>query len=116
MTLVHVALPDEWIEASDAGHYPWSSRSVTFADEGFVHLSRPHQVAGVLNRFYADVEMVLLLVIEDASLPDVVDEDLYGAGENFPHLYRALPVEAISFVVEVERSDDGSWWVPPVIT
>ena len=95
--IFHLALPNDWAEAFRAGEYTMSTRGVTLQEEGFIHCSTIRQVEGVANRFYADVEQVVMLVIDPAQVgaeirweapaPDVADL--------FPHVYGALPIASV---------------------
>ena len=90
----HLALRDELEQARTTGHYPWSTRGVTYEQQGFVHASFATQVAGIRSDTYRDVSDSDLVVLElDPRTIDVpvVVEDL-GAGAAYPHLYGALPV------------------------
>jgi uncharacterized protein (DUF952 family) len=94
--LFHIALPADWQNAQATGIYAMSTRGVTLADEGFIHCSRRHQVEATANRFYGDVTELVLLTIDEARLDaPVVDEDLYGTGETFPHVYGPIPVAMV---------------------
>lgn len=102
--LYHLALAADWDAARAAGRYEVSTRGVTLAEEGFIHLSRADQVAATAERFYADVEDLLLLVIDPDRLTDEVRDDPVG-DDTFPHLYGPLPLDA---VVEVRRHQPPS--------
>jgi glutathione S-transferase len=94
--LYHIALPADWERAVESGTYATSTRGVTLADEGFIHCSRAHQVEATANRFYGDLDDLLLLTIDEVALDaPVVDEDLYDTGESFPHVYGPIPVSAV---------------------
>ena len=99
--LYHLALRHDWQRAKVEGHYPHSSRGLALADVGFVHASQAHQVEPTLRRFYGDLPAaeVLLLAIDPARLgPAGVElrlEPAPDSGELFPHLYPALPLEAV---------------------
>ena len=94
--LYHIALPADWESAQATGTYAMSTRGVALAEEGFIHCSWAHQVEATVNRFYADVAELVLLTIDEAALDaPVVDEDLYGTGETFPHVYGPIPVSAV---------------------
>ena len=49
----HLALANPWAEAQAAGTYTVSTLGLDLADVGFIHCSRPEQVDGVFERFYA---------------------------------------------------------------
>jgi glutathione S-transferase len=68
---------------------------------GFLHASYAHQIDGTHARFYADLPAgaVRLLTIDPARLQeagvDVIAEPAPESGELFPHLYGALPTDAV---------------------
>ena len=96
MRLFHLVEQATWDTALRDGSYPWSTRGVTLADEGFVHCSFDHQVAATSLRFYADVDDLLLLEIDGDRLgAPVVVEQLDGAPEPFPHIYGPLDLDAV---------------------
>jgi uncharacterized protein (DUF952 family) len=92
----HLVERHVWDAAVDAGSYPWSTRGVTFEHEGFVHCSFAHQVPATSERFYADVENLVLLSIDESLLTcPLVVEQIDGAPEPFPHLYGPLDIAAV---------------------
>lgn len=94
--LYHLVERSTWDAAVAAGSYPWSTRGVTLEQEGFVHCSTAAQVPGTSERFYADVEDLLLLTIDESLLTSpVVVEQINGAPEPFPHIYGPLEVSAV---------------------
>ncbi|MEB3332381.1 MAG: DUF952 domain-containing protein [Synechococcaceae cyanobacterium] len=121
--LYHLALRREWQAArlAGAGLYRRSTRGQSLEEVGFVHLSEAHQVPATAGRFYANLPAgeVLLLTIdrqrllaaglevrwEAAALQAGVSAGVVSGGdlsagdlsapELFPHLYGALPVEAV---------------------
>ncbi len=106
--LFHVALREDWEQAVAAGAYVWSTRGVTVATEGFVHLSRADQVEGTLRLFYADVtgDLVLLVVDPELTAAEMRLED------GFFHTYGELPVRAVVDVLSIARASDGGWLSP----
>jgi glutathione S-transferase len=53
--ILHLAIRADWEAAKSSGHYPWSTRGITVADEGYTHCSFEAQWEGVRDRFYADL-------------------------------------------------------------
>ena len=93
--LFHITEAHVWRAAESAGRFPWSTRGVTFEQQGYVHCSFRDQVATVRRIAYADVaDRDLLLLEVDPTGLDVVVEDL-DAGADYPHLYEPLPVTAV---------------------
>ncbi len=94
--LFHIALPDDWEAARADGRYTTSTRGRTLADEGFIHCSFAEQVATTIQRFYADLDEVVLLRIDPHRLgAPVIVEDLLGTGEEFPHVYGPIALDAV---------------------
>ena len=92
--LLHVAERAEYEAARSAGatHYAPGA----FEAEGFVHLCRPDQLAGVLQRYYRNREDLLLLHLDAAAFDaELRMEDGTGRGERFPHLYGPVPLRAV---------------------
>jgi uncharacterized protein (DUF952 family) len=72
--------------------------------EGFIHCSSAEQWPVVRRSFYADHPgPLLLLAIDPNRLREPPVEEVGNAetGETFPHLYAALPVEAVVAVTEL---------------
>ena len=113
--LFHLALPDEWADAQPSGHYDRSTRGRSLDDEGFVHCSYRHQVTATANRFYADLPAVVVLTLDVARLGAlVVAESAAPGGEVFPHVYGAIPVEAVSAAAVWKRGPDDVYVDPPI--
>lgn len=106
--LVHAIAAAEWAAVADAVRPP------SLAEEGFVHLSRPDQIAWVADQRFAGREDLLLLVIDQELLPSpVVWEDCYETGQEFPHLYAPLPRGAVVDVMAWRPGPDG--FEPPAL-
>jgi uncharacterized protein (DUF952 family) len=99
--LYHLALADEWRQAQADGVYRRSSRGLALEQVGFVHACQAHQLAATHQRFYADLpaSAVRLLSIDPERLArhgvPIRYEPAAESGELFPHLYGALPLEAV---------------------
>ena len=103
--LYHLALREEWQAARAAGVYRRSTRGRSLEEVGFIHLSEAHQVPATAARFYADVPAsdLLLLTLDPQQLANAgltvrrepADPRAGAAAECFPHLYGALPLEAV---------------------
>ena len=96
--LFHVASVEEWERARGTGWYDRSTRGLSLAEVGFVHLSTDEQWPGVLTRFYGDhAGALVLLEIDPTRLDAPLRWESVGpdGGERFPHLYGPLPVDAV---------------------
>ncbi len=95
--IYHVTSPAEWELALKEGFYVAPS----LLAEGFIHLSKAHQVAGVLERYYSGQTGLILLTVDPSKLTVPLKYELAPAlHEWFPHVYGTIPVEA---VVAVEK-------------
>lgn len=113
--LFHAALPEDWAAAQAAGVYERSTRGRSLAEEGFIHASYESQVAATVNRFYADLDELVLLEVDRERLDiDVVDESPTGdpTEEHFPHLYGPLSVAAVVQAQPWRRAEGEPWRLP----
>jgi uncharacterized protein (DUF952 family) len=93
----HIAAAHEWAQAQQRGEYRTSSLEA----EGFIHCSTRDQVLGTARRFFARRTDLLLLRLDGARLapllryeaPVPASQELDG--QRFPHLYAALPLDAV---------------------
>lgn len=94
--IFHLTEPARWERSLAEGVHTASTRGVELADEGFVHCSTAEQWPRVRALFYADVDDLLLLhVDEDRLSSPVVYEQLGGATEPFPHVYGPIDLAAV---------------------
>jgi glutathione S-transferase len=107
----HIAYPAEWDEAKTAGEYRMSTRGRTMDEEGFIHASGAFQVAPVADRFYADEEgpLVVLVVDVDRLAAEVRYEAVPGSEAPFPHIYGPINPDAVIRVLPLERGGDGKY-------
>ncbi len=103
--IVHLALPEDWAAAQAAGFYAVSTRGASIAEVGYLHACDSlAQAAGVAAHFYADVDDLVLLDLDEAALAAhglrVVVEPGDPAdphSERFPHVYGGpIPLDVIT--------------------
>lgn len=94
--IFHIARAADWAVAVEAGDYRISTRGRTLDEEGFIHCSMDHQVAGVARAFYADEPDLVLLEIDPFRITVPIRwEGAETRGDQFPHIYGPLPVSAV---------------------
>jgi len=94
--LFHIATIEAWEQDQRRGEIIDSTRDLTLEQEGFIHCSYAEQVATTAARHYGDLpEVIVLRVDPDRLTSPVVEEDLAGAGEAFPHVYGPIPLDAV---------------------
>lgn len=101
-TIFHVTTKEAWAAAKHLGHYAHAS----LLDEGFIHLSRPHQIQWVAQTFYAGKKDLLLLqVAQERVLAEVRYEG--DAADPFPHIYGNLNLDAVVAAHELVEGPEG---------
>jgi len=95
--LFHAAMPDDWAAAFTHGEYTMSTRGQTLDEVGFIHLSTREQVEGTANRFYTDVDQLVLLTIDPLKVPAEIrwERPAPSVDTLFPHVYGPLPIAAV---------------------
>ncbi len=84
-----------------------------YAKDGFIHCSEAGQVEAVANAHFAGAASLLALEIDESLLPAPPRrEDLYGLGEDYPHIYGPLPRGAVARAVPLLRGGDGRLRLP----
>ncbi|OQY34117.1 MAG: hypothetical protein B6I38_02830 [Anaerolineaceae bacterium 4572_5.1] len=100
--IVHVCAPQAWEAAKKLGEY----RAASLEGEGFIHCSTWEQISGVMNRFYADVEELLLLNIDPAKVTAEIRWEAVD-GDEYPHLYGPLNLDAVVETIPFEMDIFG---------
>ncbi|NET10682.1 MAG: DUF952 domain-containing protein [Symploca sp. SIO2B6] len=112
MLLFHITTRHELDQAKSSGYYLPKG----FTTEGFIHCSYGHQVLATANRIFQGCSDLVLLEIDPSALADpVVDENLEGGTQLFPHLYGALPLASVLRVHDFPCDADGQFQAPPTL-
>lgn len=117
--IFHITSYEAWSEAEMNGEYLAESLKT----EGFIHCSTLAQVLPVADLYYKGQTGLVLLVIEPALLSsDLKWEPPSGgtpppgvpAGDQFPHIYGPINLNAVRKVVDFDPNPDGSRTLPVV--
>lgn len=102
--IVHHA---EWEAAQLEEVYPGSANDQA---DGFLHFSTAPQLAETLRRYYAGATDLLLIAVDEAALGAALKyEHAASRGEDFPHLFGALPVSAALWVKPIPQDNSGAF-------
>ena len=109
MFIFHVTSESEWLSARSTGlYYP-----LGYARDGFIHCSFKDQVIPVANKFYRDANDLVLLKIDSDLVPaKIIEENLEGGEENFPHIYGQLPTNSVVNFAPMTRNSNGDYTFP----
>ena len=102
MFIYHIVLPEIWEQVRNEPLY----RHESLAAEGFIHCSYDDQLGGVIGRYYAGHdELVVLTIDTDKVAARLVAEPSTG-GDIYPHIYGPLNMSAVvsADARQIERS------------
>ena len=104
-SIYHVCSAAAWQAAKEKGLYEHPS----LEDEGFIHCSDEHQVAGVLKRYFKGQENLLRLEIEPGKLNSELKwENAPSLGEAFPHIYGPINMDAVIGIKELDNGEEAA--------
>ncbi|MFF5214475.1 DUF952 domain-containing protein [Micromonospora sp. NPDC000442] len=98
MLIYKILLPGEWAEFQAAGRFDGSPFD---RDSGYIHCSSRSQLPATAARVFGDQPQLVIVALDASLLGDVLRwEDALNGGP-FPHVYAALPAEAVRGIYEV---------------
>ena len=110
MTIYKIATAADWADAEFTGTFAGSAHD---QGDGFIHFSTAAQLAETLRLHYAGIDGLLLIAVDDAALGAALKwEHAPSRGEDFPHLYGALPLTAVQWQQPIARDESGTAMVP----
>ena len=107
--ITHITKKEIWEKIKQNEVYePESLKS-----DGFIHCSKINQVVKVANYLFSEEKNLVLLCIDEEKVNSrIVFEDLYQAGEKYPHIYGPMEVEAVTAVYDFNPDEKGSFTLP----
>ena len=107
--IYHITSAAEARQAATRGEY----LPQAFTADGFIHCSHPHQVCRVANaRFTGQRDLVLIEIDPARAGCNIIDENLEGGSELFPHVYGPLPMSAVVRILDFPCDDTGRFDLP----
>ncbi len=110
--IFHIAHNSDWADALENGAY----RTSSLTDEGFIHFSTGRQLLRSADKFYHGDQHVVLLVIDPQKLAAELRYEPIADGQEFPHLYGELNLDAVTQVLPFSPEGDGSFSWPKTLT
>ncbi len=102
--IYHMCRRTEWTAAEAAGSYRGSSQD---AADGFIHFSSASQIRESARKHRADQADLVLVTVDPAKLGAALKWEPSRGGGLFPHLYGALPLDAVARVEPLPLGPDG---------
>ena len=84
---------DQWAAWKEAGTF--TGAPVDLAD-GYIHLSTREQARETAEKWFADVDPLILVMVDLPALGDTVRWEPSRGGALFPHIYGTIPMSAVS--------------------
>ena len=111
--IFHITTREQWAQAEQSGQYQADS----LHSDGFIHCSTSEQVLKVANEYYEGQHGLVLLCLDTDQLSSELRyEDPAGVvfepGEQFPHVYGPINVDAVVKVIGWEPGFDGRFGAP----
>lgn len=108
-TIYKICQKAPWRAAEQTGIYRGSDAD---ARDGFIHFSTDRQLAGTAGKYFAGQSDLLIVAVDADALGSALKWERSRGGELFPHLYAALPVEAVSWTQPLPDEVDGRRALP----
>jgi len=103
-TILHITTDAGWAAARSAGQLTTPS----LADEGFIHCSTFAQLEATANRIFRGTGDLLLLEVDVSALTAPLKwERATDVGEEFPHIYGPLNLDAVVGTRALPEGPDG---------
>ncbi|HVV39985.1 MAG TPA: DUF952 domain-containing protein [Nitrobacter sp.] len=109
MLVFKILHTDEWQAAQAARVYRGSADDKR---DGFIHLSTAAQLAGTLNRHFAQATGLMLVALDADNLGDKLKWEANSQGENFPHLYSDLELSRVLWTSTIPNKAPGVFALP----
>lgn len=107
--IFHITSRAEADEARRAGTYV----AAGFQRDGFIHCSYARQLKRVADtNFHGRSDLVLLEIERGRVGCEVIDENLEGGSDLFPHVYGPLPMSAVTAIIDFPCEPDGTFELP----
>ena len=105
--IYHLTTHTAWQKTLDSGKEFYIAASLD--TEGFIHCSYRDQVAESAKLHFEGEDELVLLHIVEKRIKEILKPELSRKGDVFPHVYGALPLEAIEEVYVLVREKDGKF-------
>ena len=94
--IYHITTRETWDSAKQKGSYEPAS----LKEEGFIHCSYEHQLAGVIERYFSGkTDLVKLVIDTDKLTSKFVFDWSPSLADTFPHIYGPVNTGAVISVV-----------------
>ncbi len=93
-----------WRKAQDRGRF--DGAPIDIAD-GYIHFSTAEQARATAAKYFKGQDDLLLIAVDAKRLGEALLFEPSRGGALFPHLYSALPLDAVVFAKRLPLRPDG---------
>lgn len=111
-TIYRILTKQAWQAAQAAGKFTGSEHD---ARDGFIHFSTAAQVAETAAKHYPRMTDLVLLWVNVEPIAHALRWEVSRGGALFPHLYAALPSDAVARVEPLELDANGLHVLPSAL-
>jgi uncharacterized protein (DUF952 family) len=111
-TIYKICEQAAWRAAAAAGAYPGSAVD---ARDGFIHFSSAEQLAETAAKYFARQTGLMLIAVDADALGAALKWEPSRGGALFPHLYAALPVDAVRWAKPLPDEVEGRRGFPELM-
>ncbi|MBD9373944.1 DUF952 domain-containing protein [Rhizobium sp. ARZ01] len=108
-TIYKIVPASLWQSARASGRF--EGAAIDLAD-GYIHFSTAAQATETAAKHFAGQTDLLLIAIDGAALGKALVYEPSRGGQLFPHLYGALPFDAVLWEKALPLGDDGQHVFP----
>jgi uncharacterized protein (DUF952 family) len=104
-----IFLPEQWMDFQNRGIFEGSAHDQR---DGFIHLCSGSQLAGTLEKHYAEAQSVVLAEIDAQQVSAQLKWEVSRGGKKFPHLFDALTTSALVKHIELAQTPNVGFQLP----
>jgi uncharacterized protein (DUF952 family) len=108
-TIYKICSAQLWRDAQRAGQFRGAPLD---SADGFIHFSSAQQVAETAAKHFRGAADQVLVAVDGALLGEALKWEPSRGGDLFPHLYAALPLDAVLWVKPLPLGADGRHVLP----
>lgn len=107
MDIIYKILPASlWRKAQDKGRFDGAPADLA---DGYIHFSTAEQAEATAAKYFKGQDDLLLIAVDTKRLGDGLRFEPSRGGMLFPHLYLALPLDAVVWAKPLPLRPDGKY-------
>lgn len=93
-----------WRKAQDRGRFDGTPADIA---DGYIHFSAAGQAKATAEKYFKGQDDLLIIAVDAKRLGGALRFERSRGGALFPHLYSALPLDAVVFAKPLPLQPDG---------